>query len=167
MYKQLVKNTKKFYKKNTILTTVVMILLGLYIVNSFFGLVEGFGGGKSDENLYSGSDVTELTKSDFIEADSVSKFTVKGFEGKRGLVVFYAPWCGHCKNMVTDFKSIAGKANANKKYYAAVNCEQQKELAEKVGVKSFPTIKIVDEKGNMSDYNGGRSAEEMSKTLNA
>lgn len=162
MYKKLVKSGQKFFKKNRTLTTVIMVIVGLFIVNSFFGMIEGFSG----ESLYSGSDVTELTKSDFIEADSVSKFTVKGFEGKRGLVVMYAEWCGHCKNMVTDYKSIASKAKVNsKRYCAAVNCVQEKELAENLGVKGFPTIKIVDEKGNMSDYNGGRSKKELEKAL--
>lgn len=162
MYKKLVKNGQKFFKKNRTLSIVIMVMVGLFIVNSFFGLIEGFSSG----SLYSGSDVTELTKSDFIEADSVSKFTVKGFEGKRGLVVMYAGWCGHCKNMVTDYKSIASRAKKNSKiYYAAVNCVQEKELAENLGVKGFPTIKMVDEKGNMSDYNGGRSQEELEKAL--
>jgi protein disulfide-isomerase A6 len=78
---------------------------------------------------------------------------------------FYAPWCGHCKNLKpayeTAAKSLAGIAKV-----AAVNCDEEmnKPFCGKMGVQGFPTLKIVRPgkkpgKPTVEDYQGPRSAK--------
>lgn len=80
------------------------------------------------------------------------------------IVEFYAPWCGHCKNLKPAFekaaKNLEGLANV-----AAVNCDDDanKPLCGQMGVQGFPTLKIVrPKKGGgkpmVQDYQGQRTA---------
>lgn len=81
------------------------------------------------------------------------------------IVEFYAPWCGHCKNLKPAYekaaKSLTGLAKV-----AAVDCDEEanKPLCGSMGVKGFPTLKIVrpgKKTGRpiVEDYNGGRTAK--------
>ncbi|EME44332.1 hypothetical protein DOTSEDRAFT_71986 [Dothistroma septosporum NZE10] len=81
------------------------------------------------------------------------------------IVEFYAPWCGHCKNLQPAYekaaKSLAGLARV-----AAVNCDEEtnKPLCGSMGVQGFPTLKIVKPgkkpgKPIVEDYNGPRAAK--------
>ncbi len=80
------------------------------------------------------------------------------------IVEFYAPWCGHCKNLKPAYekaaKNLEGLANV-----AAVNCDEEanKPLCGSMGVQGFPTLKIVrPKKGGgkpmVQDYQGQRTA---------
>jgi len=81
------------------------------------------------------------------------------------IVEFYAPWCGHCKNLQPAYekaaKNLAGLAKV-----AAVNCddESNKPFCGGFGVQGFPTLKIVKPgktpgKPIVEDYNGPRTAK--------
>ncbi|KAJ0976830.1 hypothetical protein J5N97_012304 [Dioscorea zingiberensis] len=86
--------------------------------------------------------------------------------GKHRFIVveFYAPWCGHCKNLAPEYEKAAeilskhdppvilAKVDANE--------EANKELASKYEVKGFPTIKILRNEGkSIQDYKGPREAD--------
>jgi protein disulfide-isomerase A6 len=84
---------------------------------------------------------------------------------------FYAPWCGHCKNLKpaweTAAKSLAGIAKV-----AAVNCDEEmnKPLCGQMGVQGFPTLKIVRPgkkpgKPTVEDYQGQRQAKAIVETV--
>jgi protein disulfide-isomerase A6 len=84
------------------------------------------------------------------------------------LVEFYAPWCGHCKNLAPEWK-IAGETfqpNDDIKI-AAVDATESQDLAEKYGVKGYPTIKYFP-KGSTEpeDYQGGRTAPDIVNWVN-
>ncbi|KAL2082437.1 hypothetical protein ACEWY4_022255 [Coilia grayii] len=102
--------------------------------------------------LYSPSDdVVELTPSNFnrevLQSDSL------------WLVEFYAPWCGHCRNLVPDWKKAATALKGIVKV-GAVDADQHKSLGGQYGVRGFPTIKIFGaNKNNPSEYQGGRSGQ--------
>ena len=88
------------------------------------------------------------------------------------IVEFYAPWCGHCKNLKPAYEkaatSLSGLANV-----AAVNCDEDsnKPLCGQMGVQGFPTLKIVKParkkggKPGVEDYNGERSARGIKEAV--
>lgn len=74
------------------------------------------------------------------------------------IVEFYAPWCGHCKNLAPEYKKAA-KALEGVVNVAAVNCDEDKELMSEFGVSGFPTIKIFAEnKIKPTNFDGERTA---------
>lgn len=102
--------------------------------------------------LYSaGDDVVELTPSNFnrevIQSDGL------------WLVEFYAPWCGHCQSLASDWKKAATALKGIVKI-GAVDADQHKSLGGQYGVRGFPTIKIFGaNKNKPEEYQGGRSSQ--------
>ncbi len=99
-----------------------------------------------------------------------SNFDKVVFESnKPSLVEFFAPWCGHCKNLAPVYEELATKfATAGDKVSVAkVDADEHKSLGKQFGVQGFPTIKWFDgKKGSKpEDYNGGRDLESLSKFI--
>lgn len=75
------------------------------------------------------------------------------------LVEFYAPWCGHCRELAPKWSKAAASLHGVVKV-AAVNCDEQKQLCAKHGVQGYPSIKA-SVNGRFVDYNGARSASAL------
>ncbi|KAK2039451.1 thioredoxin-domain-containing protein [Colletotrichum somersetense] len=80
------------------------------------------------------------------------------------IVEFYAPWCGHCKNLQPAYEKAAKNLKGLAKV-AAVDCDEDanKPLCGQFGVQGFPTLKIVKPgkkpgKPVVEDYQGPRTA---------
>ncbi|KAM0329490.1 hypothetical protein ACHAQA_004799 [Verticillium albo-atrum] len=80
------------------------------------------------------------------------------------IVEFYAPWCGHCKNLQPAYEKAAKSLDGLAKV-AAVDCDDDanKPLCSQFGIQGFPTLKIVrpgkkSGKPAVEDYNGPRTA---------
>jgi protein disulfide-isomerase A6 len=98
-----------------------------------------------------GDEVTELTAANFNEKVLQSK--------SLWLVEFYAPWCGHCKNLAPEWVKVA-KALKGVARVGAVNMDNEQSVGAPYGIKGFPTIKIFGaNKNSPQDYNGGRTAQ--------
>jgi len=83
------------------------------------------------------------------------------------LVTFFAPWCGHCKTMVKDFKEAATTLKEAGIKVAAIDGQASPQVAQQLGVRGYPTIKwlqLVPSENDaepalgMADYNGARDA---------
>ena len=60
------------------------------------------------------------------------------------LVMFYAPWCGHCSALKPDFSKAADilKETNFPAYMAAVDCSVHKELLVTQVIQEYPTCKF-------------------------
>ena len=61
---------------------------------------------------------------------------------KHVLVMFYAPWCGHCKNAKPELTAAADHYKDNAKVeYAAVDCTVHSSVCSAYEVSGYPTFK--------------------------
>jgi thiol-disulfide isomerase/thioredoxin len=87
--------------------------------------------------------------------------------GKPALVMFYADWCGHSKNMIPVWEKISQVLNQSGQF-EVISLEQKKNGAEmqKYGVRGFPDIRFYPDGfpgQNSIPYHGDRSLESLMK----
>ena len=102
-------------------------------------------------------------------------FLKEGFESKSGdleeeiadgkkVVLFYADWCGHCKEFKPVWDETAKEVNKDEKKMIKVNCGEgtieDKKIMEKYQVDGYPTI-IIFEDGKPKKYDGKRTKEDL------
>jgi len=72
------------------------------------------------------------------------------------LVEFYAPWCGHCKQLAPEWESAATQLKG-KAVVAKIDCTIEQDICKNEGVSGYPTIKFF-KNGAPLAYNGDRTA---------
>ncbi|RZC32143.1 protein disulfide-isomerase A5, partial [Asbolus verrucosus] len=79
------------------------------------------------------------------------------------LVIFYAPWCGHCKKAKPEFTRAADYFKDDPKVeFAAVDCTTHQSLCAANEVSGYPTIRYFSYLNkNTKAYNSGRAAEDF------
>ena len=121
------------------------------------------GGDKEQagSGFYGKTSVVELTDATF--NDKVLKTSDGWF------MEFYAPWCGHCKNLKPAYIKASDKMKGKVKF-GAVNCDEadNKPLCSRYGVKGFPTLMFFGkDKTHPEKYAGARTAEAIIEHANA
>uniref|UniRef100_A0A672QY52 protein disulfide-isomerase n=1 Tax=Sinocyclocheilus grahami TaxID=75366 RepID=A0A672QY52_SINGR len=85
---------------------------------------------------------------------------------KNVFVEFYAPWCGHCKQLAPIWDQLGEKFKDNANIVVAKMDSTANEI-EAVKVHSFPTLKFfpAGEDRKVIDYNGERTLDGFTKFL--
>lgn len=109
------------------------------------------GSGKGDVD-----DVVELTESNF------DKLVLNSEDV--WLVEFFAPWCGHCKNLAPEWRKAATELKGKVKL-GALDATVHPTKAQEYGVQGYPTIKFFGggrkSQSDAADYDGGRTAADI------
>lgn len=86
-------------------------------------------------------------------------------KNKDVLVEFYAPWCGHCKQLVPIYDQLGEKFKDNDAVVIAKMDATANEL-EHTKITSFPTLKLYKKGDNeVVNYNGERTLDAMAKFI--
>jgi len=88
---------------------------------------------------------------------------------KAVLVDFYAPWCPHCMHFMPVMGQLAQQyASSNNVAVATVNAVASRELADSMGVTSYPTVKFFPAGSRVGmDYSGGRDLGSLTSFINS
>jgi protein disulfide-isomerase A1 len=124
------------------------------LVAAVFALC-AFSSCSADEDL-----VLTLGEKNFDEALAKNSFLV---------VEFYAPWCGHCKQLEPEYKKAAsvlaqetksGKYTGQPIALAKVDATVEKALGTRFEIRGFPSLKIFESGSDKpSEYEGPRDAD--------
>ena len=80
------------------------------------------------------------------------------------LVDFWAPWCGPCKAMSPTFEYVANEKTQLKAI--KVNIDDFPNIAQKHGIRSIPSLLLVEESLVRSEHVGLASKQEVLHWLN-
>ncbi|XP_043721676.1 protein disulfide-isomerase-like [Telopea speciosissima] len=109
----------------------------------------------AEEEGKAGEFVVTLDNSNFTDTVNKHNFVV---------VEFYAPWCGHCKNLAPEYEKAASVLSSHDPPIVLAkvdaNDEVNKGLGTEFEIRGFPTIKILRNGGKtVQDYKGPRDAD--------
>jgi len=122
----------------------ILFILGALLVLIFLYLM--FSGGKKKDRDYFSS-----TQSD------------------KEFILFFAHWCGHCKNLMPIWDEFAKNFDGYKGVkIVKINSDENSEIVGKHRIAGFPTIKFCPYGRNVSDgivYEGDRSLQDLASFL--
>lgn len=109
----------------------------------------------------SASDVVILTPDNFDDVVDGSKNV---------FIEFFAPWCGHCKNLAPEYEIFATAFKKNDDIViASVDADKHPELGKRFGVRGFPTLKFFGKGSDLTEptaYPGQRTADALVEWIN-
>ncbi|CAK9184579.1 unnamed protein product [Ilex paraguariensis] len=95
-----------------------------------------------------------------VVADSLQDMVFSS--GKNVLLEFYAPWCGHCKKLAPILDEVAVSfENDGDVLIAKIDATANDITNEAFDVKGYPTVYFKSASGNLLQYEGGRTKEDI------
>ena len=135
---------------------------------SLVKFVEEFTAGKLSPSIKS-EEVPETQEGPVFTVVAHNYEDIVKQEDKDVLVEFYAPWCGHCKNLAPKYEELGAL------YFNDVDFAKKVVIAKvdatandvPVEIQGFPTIKLfpAGKKDSPVDYQGSRTVEDLAKFI--
>ena len=66
---------------------------------------------------------------------------------QKSLVLFYAPWCPHCKSILPEWDKLVANNDNTNITIKKVNSDDNPELCKQYKIEGFPTILLIDSNG--------------------
>lgn len=84
----------------------------------------------------------------------------KEVENSALFIKFYAPWCGHCRNLAPTWEDLAKEYASHEKAIriANIDCTQHGSRCQKYGIRGYPTLKLFVD-GREEAYSGARNID--------
>ncbi|XP_072377312.1 protein disulfide-isomerase A6 homolog [Diabrotica undecimpunctata] len=76
------------------------------------------------------------------------------------MVLFYAPWCGHCQNLEPHWNAAAKQLN-NIVKFGSYDCTVYSTKSKEYRIQGYPTVKLFIPKASPIDYDGGRNVADI------
>jgi protein disulfide-isomerase A1 len=123
-------------------------------------------------NKFLAGELEPTIKSEEIPADNngpVKVIVAKSFDQivndatKDVLVEFYAPWCGHCKQLAPIYEEVGQALSGVSSVVVAKIDATSNDVNPKLGIRGFPTLKLftANNKNQPIDYEGERTKEDL------
>lgn len=84
------------------------------------------------------------------------------------LILFYAPWCGHCQDMQPNYVRLARTLAAEEGIgVGAIDCSNpdHHNLCRRYGIAGYPTLKAILAGKVVESYNGDRDTDELKQWI--
>ncbi|KAF5832480.1 thioredoxin-like protein [Dunaliella salina] len=137
-------------------STLSAVLFGALLLSA---LPFGVKADEYDDDLDAEDSADAPVEEDGVKVLTDSNFADTVANNKYVLAEFYAPWCGHCKNLAPQYAAAAKMLKEKDPSIVLGKLDATKETAsaKQHGIKGYPTIKwFVD--GQATEYGGPRDA---------
>lgn len=91
------------------------------------------------------------------------------------MVLFYAPWCGHCNTLMPHWNKLEKqynhqKINGKNVNIVKINCDENSQLATQYDIQGYPTIKLLSINNDgtpvLYDYDDAREYSKIEQFIN-
>jgi len=159
-------------KRTIQLIIIGVILIIVIILFAIFFPREKYNDSKNNVNeSFMGIEMlNDPSVKDYTDSNQEDDLNTLKNSTKKSFIMFYAPWCGHCKSSMPAYQRIIDsyKNDPNITVFK-VNCDDNKDIAREHNIEGYPTIRLypsgMKNKNKYLDYDGERTFEEMNSYI--